>query len=60
MDKLYLTIEEAAGYVGIGVNLMRDYVNSSDPPPFLRIGNEKRLQKAALADYFEQRQEVRR
>lgn len=59
MDKLYLNIEEAAAYVGIGVNTMRDYVNSADPPPYLMVGNSKRLQKAALAGYFEKRQEVR-
>ena len=59
MEKLYLPIDEAAQYVGIGVNKMREYVNGSDPPPFLRVGNKKLLQKAALADYFEARQEVR-
>lgn len=59
MEKLYLPIEEAAQYVGIGINTMRDFVNSSDPPPYLKVGKKKLLQKAALADYFEQRQEVR-
>ena len=60
MDKLYLTIHEAAEYVGIGRNAMYDYVNSSDPPPFLRVGNRRLLQKAALEDYFENLQEVKR
>ena len=59
MDKLYLRIKEAAEYVGIGENRMRDLVNSDDPPPYLVVGKEKRLQKAALAEYFERRQEVR-
>ena len=59
MDKLYLSVEEAAEYVGIGVKLMYQYVNSKEPPPYMRVGREKRLQKAALADYFEQRQEVK-
>ena len=58
-DKLYLTVEEAAGYVGIGVNLMRCYANSADPPPYMKVGNRKMLQKSALAPYFEKRQEVR-
>lgn len=58
-DKLYLTISEAAQYVGIGTNLMRDLVNNSTPPPFLKVGNKRLLQKAALADYFEKLQEVK-
>jgi excisionase family DNA binding protein len=59
-DKLYLTVDEAAEYVGIGRNAMYDYLNSANPPPFLRVGNKRLLQKAALADYFEERQEVKR
>ncbi len=59
MDKLYLSVEEAAEYVGIGANTMRDYVNSSDPPPYLKVGKKRMLQKAALAPYFERLQEVR-
>lgn len=59
MDKLYLRAKDAAEYVGIGVNAMRDLLNSDDPPPYLMVGKEKRVQKAALAEYFERRQEVR-
>lgn len=59
MDKLYMTIEEAAAYVGIGINTMRNYANSKDPPPYLLIGKKKLLQVAALADYFHERQEVK-
>ena len=58
-DKLYLTVNEAAQYVGVGTNMMRDLVNSSTPPPFLKVGNKRLLQKAALADYFEKLQEVK-
>lgn len=58
-EKLYLTAIEAAEYVGIGVKAMRDYMNSDDPPPFLRIGNERRLERAALQDYFRRKQEAR-
>ena len=56
---LYLTVKEAAEYVGVGVNTMRDCVNSADPPPFLRVGNRKMLQRDALGKYFEKKQEVR-
>ena len=59
MDKLYLSIPEAAEFVGIGEKYMRDLVNSSNPPPHLRVGNKRLLQKAALAGYFESLQEVR-
>ena len=59
LEKLYLSISEAAEFVGVGVSTMREYVNSSDPPPYLKVGKKKLLQKAALASYFEERQEVR-
>lgn len=56
---LYMDVKQAAAYVGIGEKAMRDYVNSVDPPPYLMNGNRKLLQVAALAEYFEKRQEVR-
>lgn len=59
VEKLYLNVEEAASYVGIGVNTMRDFVNSKDPPPFMKVGKKVLLQKAALAPYFERKQEVK-
>lgn len=59
MDKLYLPVDEAAQYVGVGEKYMRDLVNGSTPPPYLRIGNKKLLQKSALPAYFERMQEVR-
>ena len=58
-ETLYLSVEDGAKYVGIGVKAMRDFVNSKDPPPLMRIGKKVMLQKAGLAPYFEQRQEVR-
>lgn len=58
-EKLYLTVEEAARYVGIGRDLMRELLNSDDPPPYMQVGNRKLVQKAALEGYFERRQEVR-
>ena len=38
---------------------MRDYVDSADPPPYLKNGNKVMLEKAALAPYFKERQEVK-
>lgn len=59
MDKLYMTVNEAAAYVGIGPKEMRKRVNSSDPPPYLEVGNRKLLQVSGLAPYFERKQAVR-
>ena len=59
METLYLNIKEAAKLVGIGEHHMRDLVNSKDPPPYMKVGKKVLLQKAALAPYFERKQEVR-
>lgn len=59
MSKLYITIPEAAEYVGVGEKYIRDLLYSSNPPPYLRVGNKKLLQKSALPVYFESLQEVR-
>ena len=53
---LYLTVEEAAAYAGIGVGAMRDYVASADPPPLLVIGTRRYVQRAGLARYLEDKQ----
>ena len=58
-DKLYLSVDEAAEYVGIGRNAMYELMNGKNPPPHLKIGNKRLLQKAALPEYFEGLQEVR-
>ena len=60
MEKLYLSVDEAAEYVGVGEKFLRDLLNSRCPPPYLRVGNRRLLQKAALAEYFEGLQEVKR
>lgn len=60
MDKLYMTAEEAAEYVGVGVKFMHDLLNGRNPPPYLKVGNKRLLQVAALPDYFESLQEVKR
>lgn len=56
---LYMTIEEAAEYAGIGKHAMYAFANSSDPPPYLRLGKKRLIQTAALAAYLERKQEVR-
>ena len=59
MESLYLSVSDAAEYVGIGVKTMRDYVNSKNPPPYMKVGNKVMLQKSELERYFEEKQEVR-
>ena len=58
-EKLYVSIPEAAEIVGVGEKYMYDLVNGINPPPFLKVGNKRLLQRAALPDYFERLQEVR-
>lgn len=47
---LYLTVEEAARYAGIGVNAMREFVDSHDPPPILEIGSSRKKRKYVERD----------
>lgn len=53
---LYLTVEEAAAYAGIGIGAMRDYMASADPPPMLVVGTRRYVQRAGLARYLEDKQ----
>lgn len=53
---LYLTVEEAAAYAGIGVGAMRAYMDGADPPPLLMVGSKRYIQRAGLARYLEDKQ----
>lgn len=56
---LYMSVKQAAEYTGIGEKTLRCWLNSSNPMPYLRIGNKKLIQREPLAKYIEERQEVR-
>lgn len=56
---LYMSIEEAAEWAGIGKGAMRDLANSQDPPPMLIIGNTKKIQRAKLPAYLERKQQFK-
>lgn len=56
---LYLSVEQAAEFTGIGQRTLRDWLNSTDPPPFIRIGAKRLIQRDALPAYLESKQEVR-
>ena len=53
---LYLTVEEAAHYAGIGINTMRTYIDSEYPPPMLMVGSRRYIQRDGLARYLEEKQ----
>lgn len=56
---LYITVSQAAEMSGIGEKQIRDWLNSSDPMPFIRIGVKRLIQRDAFASYLEEKQEVR-
>ena len=56
---LYMSIEEAAAWAGIGKQTMRDFANSTDPPPMLVIGSTKKIQRAKLPAYLERKQQYK-
>ena len=58
MEKLYLTVEEAAKWSGIGIGRIREMVNSIDPPPLFRAGNKVLIQREKFPLYLESKQEV--
>ena len=55
---LYLTVSDAAAYAGIGRDLLLRYIDSDDPPPYLKVGNRRMLQVSRLGDYLERKQDV--
>lgn len=56
----YLTAEQAAEVAGIGVKEVMRYLNSADPPAYLRVGaTGKRIEHASWQAYLERKQEVR-
>jgi len=56
---LYLSAEQAAEYSGIGSKTWRDWLNSKDPPPFIRIGNARKIQRDGIVPYLIGKQEVK-
>ena len=52
---LYLTVEEAAKYAGIGINAMRTYIDSAYQPPILMVGSRRYIQRGGLARYLEEK-----
>ena len=59
MEKLYLSIKEAAEWAGFSEKKMRDLVNSIDPPPHMKVGKKVLIQRAKLPEYLESKQAVK-
>lgn len=56
---LYVSTVEAAEISGVGEKKWRDWLNSADPPPYLRVGVKRMIQRDGIAPYLEGKQEVR-
>lgn len=56
---MYLTVSQASEMTGIGERTLRDMLNGRDPMPYLRVGNRRLIQRDALAEYLERRQEIK-
>lgn len=54
--RLYLTVRQAALYVGVSETTIYAYVNSVDPPPMLLVGNMRYLEREGLVRYLRERQ----
>lgn len=52
----YLTIAEAAEVTGISEKMLRDFVNSTEPPPHLKAGKKVLLNMEGLKDYLKERE----
>ena len=56
---LYINVSQAAEISGIGEKQIRDWLNSSEPMPYIHIGAKRLIQRDAFASYLESKQEVR-
>ena len=56
---LYLSTSQAAEMSGIGEKQIRDWLNSADPMPYIRIGAKRMIQRDTFPAYLERKQEVR-
>jgi excisionase family DNA binding protein len=56
---LYITVQQAAEMSGIGEKIIRDWLNSSNPMPYIKIGAKKLIQRDAFPEYLKSLQEVR-
>lgn len=56
---MYLTVSQASEMTGIGERTLRDMLNGRDPMPYLRVGNRRLIQRDALTEYLERRQEIK-
>lgn len=53
MEKVYLTLEEAAAYSGIGINKLRKLSDEKNCPFVLWNGSKRLLKRKKLDEYLE-------
>ena len=52
-EKSNLTLEEAAAYSGIGINILRKLSNSESCPFVLWVGSKRLIKRRKLDEYVE-------
>ena len=52
-ERRNLTIDEASGYTGIGVDKLREISNSADCDFVLWVGTKRMLKRKQLEDYLD-------
>ena len=58
-EKLYMNAKEAARYAGLSERLVFEMLGGDNPPPHLKVGNKRLIQRATWPAYLESLQEVR-
>ena len=53
-EKSMLTLKEAAQYLGIGINKLRELTNAENCPYVLFVGNKRMIKRRVLDTYLEQ------
>ena len=54
-EKLYLTLDEAAAYTGIGINRLREITNAPDCDYVLFVGTKRLICRKRLEAHLEKR-----
>lgn len=56
--RLYLTINEASEYSGIGINTIQNLVRKDDCPFVLKVGRKKMLNREGFEKYLAKQEQI--
>lgn len=56
--RLYLTINEASEYSGIGINTIQNLVRKDDCPFVLKVGRKKMLNREGFEQYLAKQDKI--